>query len=123
MAKILGIGGIFFKSTNPEKLGEWYKQWLNIEIDPSFGGTNFQTSSLPDKSYSVWAPFKETTEYFEPSKNPYMINFIVDDLDGALSQVKQGGGTIVGTPEDIEYGLFGWFIDPEGNKIELWQPK
>lgn len=122
MAKVIGIGGIFFKSKDPKKLGEWYKTWLNIEIDPSFGGATFKTTSQPKDTYTVWSPFKESTTYFEPSDQHYMINLIVDDLDGALEQVEKGGGKLVGVPDDIDYGKFGWFMDPEGNKVELWQP-
>ena len=123
MAKALGIGGVFFKSQDPKHLAAWYGTWLGLEIDPSFGGTSFHPSQLPDKAYTVWSPFKESTTYFDPSTNPFMINLIVDDLSGALSQVKKGGATLVGDPEESEYGAFGWFIDPEGNKVELWQPK
>ncbi len=122
MAKILGIGGVFFKSKNPEKLGLWYEKWLNVKIDSTFGGSVFSHSSQPESSYSVWAPFKESTGYFSPSNQSFMINFIVDNLDEALNQVKQGGGTLIGDPEESEFGSFGWFIDPDGNKIELWQP-
>lgn len=123
MAKVLGIGGVFFKSENPEKLGHWYKTYLGLDINPEYGGTSFFADGLPDGSYSVWSPFKKDTSYFEPSKNPYMINLIVDDLTQALDQVVEGGATLHGEPEDLEYGLFGWFVDPEGNKVELWQPK
>lgn len=122
MAKALGVGGVFFKAKDPKGLGQWYARWLGIKIEDSFGGTIFPAASLPAKSYTVWSPFKDSSQYFEPSQNPYMINFIVDDLDGALAQVKDGGATLEGTPEDGELGRFGWFIDPEGNKVELWQP-
>lgn len=123
MAKVLGIGGLFFKSKNPAELGGWYEEWLGIDIDPSFGGTSFKLAALPESAYTVWSPFKEDTKYFEPSKSTYMVNFIVDDLDGALGRVGKGGATIVGEPEENEFGKFGWFLDPEGNKVELWQPK
>lgn len=123
MAKALGIGGVFFKADDPETLAAWYQQWLGIEIDASFGGTAFLARNLPDDAYTIWAPFKSTTTYFNPSNNPYMINLIVDDLAGALRQVERGGATLEGEPETLEYGLFGWFVDPEGNKVELWQPQ
>ncbi len=122
MAKVLGVGGVFFKSKDPEKLAKWYEEWLGIEIDPSYSGSNFSPENMPAKSYTVWSPFQADTAYFEPSDNPYMINFIVDDLYGALDQVQQGGAALAGEPEEHEYGHFGWFIDPEGNKIELWKP-
>ena len=123
MAKALGIGGVFFKSDDPEALGSSYQKWLGIEIDPSYGGTSLNPAELPGGSYAVWAPFKSDTTYFDPSTNPYMINFIVDDLYVVLQQVRQGGAILEGEPEELEFGLFGWFTDPEGNKVELWQPK
>jgi len=123
MAKVLGIGGVFFKARDPKQLAAWYETWLGLENDPSFGGTAFQPSTLPAKAYTVWAPFKESTTYFDPSTSPFMINLIVDNVLSALGQVEKGGATLVGDPEDSEFGMFGWFIDPEGNKVELWQPK
>ena len=122
MAKVLGVGGVFFKAEDPEQLAQWYEQWLGIKIDSSYTGSSFNPVNMPPKSYTVWSLFKATTKYFEPSQNPYMINLIVDDLHGALSQVQEGGATLAGEPEEYEYGHFGWFIDPEGNKVELWQP-
>jgi predicted enzyme related to lactoylglutathione lyase len=121
MAKVLGVGGIFFKASDPKKLADWYASWLGVEIDPSFGGASFRPSGLPDKACTVWSPFKESSGYFDPSTRPFMINLIVDDLAGALQQVVMGGATLVGEPQNLEYGRFGWFMDPEGNKVELWQ--
>lgn len=123
MAKVLGVGGVFFKAEDPRALGEWYQRWLGIEIDPSYGSGIFYPKDMPGTSFTVWGPFRSSTTYFEPSDKPYMINLIVDDLREALVQVENGGANLVGTPEEHEYGLFAWFIDPEGNKVELWQPK
>ncbi|MGI9534283.1 MAG: VOC family protein [Thermodesulfobacteriota bacterium] len=122
MAKVIGIGGIFFKSNDPEKLAEWYKKCLGFVLESEKVST-FKPENMPDGAFAVWSPFDLTTEYFEPSKKEYMINLIVDDLVQALFQVKQGGGEIIDDVQKYEYGLFGWFIDPDGNKIELWQPK
>ena len=122
MAKVVGIGGVFFKAKDPKSLGEWYAQWLGFEIESSFGGTVLPADRLPRGAYSVWGPFEEATDYFKPSENPYMINLIVDDLDGVLARLKEGGAEIVGEKEVSEFGAFGWFVDPEGNKVELWQP-
>ncbi len=122
MAKVIGIGGIFFKSKDPKALGEWYANYLGINVDPSFGGTIFFAADLPQNGYSIWSPFNQDTHYFEPSDKPYMINFIVDDLTEALQQVAAGGATLHGEPEHHEQGWFGWFSDPDGNKVELWQP-
>jgi len=124
MAKILGLGGIFFKSANPARLAAWYHRWLAMPIDPEDAstGASFQPSALPKAAFSVWSPFKATTKYFAPSTLNFMFNLIVDDVDGALAQVADGGAEIVGDVEKGEYGTFGWFIDPDGNKVELWTP-
>lgn len=122
MAKALGIGGVFFKSADPAALAAWYKEWLRIELDQSFNGCCFYPGQLPDKSYSVWSPFDSNTDYFNPSDQSFMINLIVDDLPEALAQVVEGGASLVGEPEKSQFGRFGWFLDPDGNKVELWQP-
>jgi predicted enzyme related to lactoylglutathione lyase len=121
MAKVLGIGGVFFKSPDPEKLYEWYERWLGFRADPQ-SGMGFQPQSMPKNSMTVWSAFKSSTDYFAPSAKEYMFNLIVDDLREALDQVKEGGGQIIGEIEEHEYGKFGWFIDPDGNKVELWEP-
>jgi predicted enzyme related to lactoylglutathione lyase len=122
MAKALGIGGVFFKSVDPQKLTAWYAQYLGLSID-DFGGVRFLPESLPIGAATVWCPFHASTEYFRPSLKELMLNFIVDDLEAALLQVQQGGARLIGGIESYDYGRFGWFVDPEGNKIELWQPK
>jgi len=121
MAKVLGIGGIFFKSKDPKALTAWYGKWLSIPID-EHGYVSLLPASMPKGGYSVWSPFKQDTGYFEPSGKDFMMNLIVDDLDQALAQVVAGGAELSGEPEEHEYGRFGWFLDPDGNKIELWQP-
>lgn len=122
MAKALGIGGVFFKCRDPAKLGAWYKQWLDFPVDAQYNGASFLPSTMPRGGYTVWGAFTEDTQYFEPCTREFMVNVIVDDLGGALSKVKQGGATVMDEIQDLPYGRFGWFIDPEGNKIELWQP-
>ena len=77
---------------------------------------------MPQRSFIVWSPFPEATDYFRPSAREFMFNLIVDDLDAALGQVHLGGAQVVGEVEEHEYGRFGWFVDPDGNKVELWQP-
>lgn len=121
MAKVVGLGGVMFKSVDPEALAAWYKEYLGIPVDPPWGAT-FQAGDVPPKGFMVWAPFKADTEYFQPSRASFMINLMVDDLEGALQQVADGGATIVGEIQEDELGRFGWFIDPDGNKVELWQP-
>lgn len=123
MAKVLGVGGVFFKSDDPAKLAKWYQQYLNIEIDPSYGGCSFLPDTMPNNGCTVFSPFKADTDYFAPSSKPYMINLVVDNLNEALKQVALGGAELIGQPESFDYGDFGWFMDPDQNKIELWQPK
>lgn len=121
MAKVVGVGGIFFKSPDPKHLAEWYAKWLNMKIE-DWGGLAFLPKDMPANSQTVWSPFDAKTDYFGPSGQSFMFNLIVDDLEEALKQVKEGGAEVIGDIEKMEYGLFGWFIDPDGNKVELWEP-
>ncbi len=121
MGKALGVGGVFFKSKDRDALGQWYKDTLGFDVDASYGGSSFSHEQSPTGACTVWGPFKSDTEYFEPSKKNFMINLIVDDLEECLKQVQANGGQLVGDPCEESYGKFAWFIDPEGNKIELWQ--
>jgi predicted enzyme related to lactoylglutathione lyase len=113
---------VFFKAEDPQQLGEWYQRWLAVPVERPYGAS-FQAGDMPAGGVTVWAPFESSTSYFDPAKKEFMFNLVVDDLDGALSQVKEGGAVIVGVVEELDYGRFGWFIDPEGNKVELWEPK
>jgi predicted enzyme related to lactoylglutathione lyase len=121
MAKVLGVGGVFFKSPDPEKLYEWYERWLGFRAELE-SGIGFQPRDMPKHSFTVWSAFKSSTDYFAPSAKDFMFNLVVDDLGEALTQVKEGGAQIIGEIEEYEYGKFGWFIDPDGNKVELWEP-
>ena len=121
MASAIGIGGVFFKSANPAKLAQWYARHLRLELEMPTAAS-FKSKAMPKGGLSVWSPFPADTRYFAPSKQPFMINFVVDDLDGALRQVKRGGAKIVGEIQAESYGRFGWFLDPERNKVELWEP-
>jgi uncharacterized glyoxalase superfamily protein PhnB len=120
MAKVLGLGGVFFKAKDPEKLGAWYKQWLEIPVEP--WGAVLTHDNLPKTAYNVWTPFKTDTDYFAPSTATFMVNLVVDDVDGCLERVREGGAEVMDKIEDGEFGRFGWFLDPEGNKVELWAP-
>ena len=123
MAKVTGIGGIFFKSDDPGKLVQWYKKHLGVPVD-DYGYVTFpnlEDSESNRESYTVWSPFKNDTRYFHPSKLPYMINFRVDDLTALLQQLKDAGVEVDEKTTDDEFGKFGWCIDPEGRRIELWQ--
>ena len=120
MAKVLGVGGVFFKSSDPKKLYDWYAKWLGIEF--SDWGTAYFPKDLPANSQTVWSAFDANTEYFAPSEKEFMFNLIVDDIEEAMQQVRKGGAQVIGHIEKMEYGSFGWFIDPDGNKVELWEP-
>lgn len=122
MAKVLGIGGVFFKAKDPEKLANWYVEHLGIELHPAFTGSVFQPADQPANGYTVWSPFEKDTDYFAPADQAFMFNLVVDNPRDALAQVEEGGATFVGEPDESELEIFGWFIGPEGNKVELWQP-
>ena len=120
MAKVVGVGGVFFKSPNPKKLYDWYANWLGMEFED--WGIAYFPKNMPPNSQTVWSAFDATTKYFDPSEKGFMFNLIVDNLEEALKQVKEGGAEVIGEIEKMEYGSFGWFMDPEGNKVELWEP-
>jgi predicted enzyme related to lactoylglutathione lyase len=123
MAKVLGVGGIFFKSPDPRRLLDWYCRWLGFPApETGDGAVMFFPKAMPENALTVWSPFPADTAYFAPSDRLFMFNLIVDDLDEALKQVAAGGAQVVGGIEQYDYGRFGWFIDPDGNKVELWQP-
>ena len=121
MAKILGLGGVFFKSSDPEALAKWYQQWLGMDLAFPYG-ISFKPESVPENGTQVWSPFKQSSDYFLPSSKDYMFNLMVDDLDAMLAQLKPSGCQIMTETERGEHGDFGWFVDPDGNKVELWQP-
>jgi predicted enzyme related to lactoylglutathione lyase len=124
MAKVLGVGGIFFKTSDPARLQAWYAQYLGIDAQSGEGMAFaiLPPAMMPENGYTVWSLFDAKTSYFEPSSRDFMINLVVDNLEEALSQVAAGGGQLAGDVQKSEYGDFGWFIDPDGNKVELWQP-
>lgn len=121
MAQALGIGGIFFRTADPEGLAAWYQEHLGIPLT-EHGMALFSPDTMPAGSFTLWSPFKQDTDYFGDKAQGYMINLIVDDLESARQQVKQGGAELIAETEHHEYGSFGWFIDPAGNRVELWQP-
>ena len=124
MAKVLGVGGIFFKSPDPQRLYQWYSQWLglNVELEAGVTFVSFHPGTMPQNGYTVCSAFNSTTDYFTPSDKGFMFNLVVYNLEEALRQVKAGGAQTVGNLEKNEYGQFGWFMDPDGNKVELWEP-
>ncbi|MBN9320400.1 MAG: glyoxalase [Caulobacterales bacterium 68-7] len=116
MAKVLGLGGVFFKAKDPAALTAWYQRVLGFPA--SDYGVMFPH---PEVGFTLWSPFKADTTYFEPSTNPYMINFLVDDIDGVIAAAAEQGVEPTGR-QDESYGRFAWFVDPEGAKVEIWQP-
>ncbi|QKZ14838.1 VOC family protein [Spirosoma sp. KUDC1026] len=123
MKKVTGIGGIFFKCDDPQKMRGWYAK--NLGIDSSEYGATFdwQQSDDPGKTGSTtWNTFARDTQYFEPSKKDFMINYRVDDLVALVEQLTIDGVTIIDQIETYDYGKFVHILDPEGNSIELWEP-
>lgn len=124
MKRVTGIGGIFFKSKDPKALGEWYKTHLGVDV-AEWGGAAFRWNS-PDNptgvGTTIWSPFNHDTSYFAPSEASFMINYRVEDLHGLVAVLRAEGCNVVDKVDESEYGKFGWVFDPDGNKIELWQP-
>jgi len=123
MKKVTGIGGIFFKTKDPEKMKAWYSKNLGLVTNEYGSVFEFRSSDEPDrKAYSVWSPFKEDTDYFEPSKKEFMINYRVENIEKLVEELQEAGVTICDKIETYEYGKFVHILDPENNKIELWEP-
>jgi predicted enzyme related to lactoylglutathione lyase len=123
MERVTGIGGVFFKARDSQALGEWYRTHLGIDVQ-DWGGAAFSWGEGSDepKGVTIWTPFKGDTRYFEPSTASFMLNYRVRDLDAMLAQLRAAGVQVDDKVEDSEYGRFGWAMDPEGNRLELWQP-
>jgi len=119
--RVTGIGGVFFKSEDPKAIKGWYATHLGLNVN-DYGCTFWWKDKLGKDVTTQWSPFKENTSYFDPSKKEFMINFRVHNLKQLITNLKEEGVTVVGEIEEYEYGKFGWIIDPEGNKIELWEP-
>jgi predicted enzyme related to lactoylglutathione lyase len=123
MTKVTGIGGIFFKCKDPNKMKEWYKTHLGLNTN-EYGATFEwrEESDSTKKGQTQWSPFAETTKYLEPSTKDFMINYRVADLEALVEELKKEGVTIVDKIESYDYGKFVHIMDIEGNKIELWEP-
>lgn len=124
MKKVTGIGGIFFKCKDPKAINEWYKTHLGFETTPY--GTSFEWREMEDsskKGLTQWNPFPENTKYFQPSTKDFMINYRVENLVELVAQLKNEEVTIIDTIETYDYGKFVHILDPEGNKIQLWEPE
>lgn len=124
MQRVTGIGGIFFKAQDPAALREWYKKHLGIEI-LDWGGAVFawgQPDNPAASCSTVWSIFPRSSDYFAPGTANFMINYRVADLDALLAALRAEGCNVDERVEESAFGKFGWVIDPEGNKVELWQP-
>jgi predicted enzyme related to lactoylglutathione lyase len=124
MARVTGIGGIFLKARDPEALAAWYAQHLGIELSAGHFGKNFLwTDEVPATTgMTVWSLFPADSSYFGAGLQTAMVNYRVDDLDALLDQLRAADVAIDPKREDYDYGRFAWITDPEGNRIELWQP-
>ena len=120
--KVTGIGGIFFKSDDPKKLNEWYKNNLGLTTNQYGSLFEFREPDTNEKAYLQWSPFNKDTDYFSPSEKEFMINYRVENLEELVNELKANGITVVDKIETYEYGRFVHVLDPEGNKIELWEP-
>lgn len=124
MAKVTGIGGVFFKARDAEKLRAWYREHLGIEATPE-GGAVFEWRELDDpnrRGMTVWTIFPEDSRYFDPSRSRFMVNYCVTNLRETLAELRARGVAVDERVEESEFGKFGWITDPEGNRIELWEP-
>ena len=124
MAKVTGIGGVFFKSKNDNKaLVEWYQKHLGMQLE-SWGGAilRWPDDKAEDKGLTVWHVAAKDSQWFSPSDSSFMINYRVDNLDEMIAQLREGGIEIIKGPESDANGKFAWIMDPDGNKVELWEP-
>jgi len=121
--KVTGIGGIFFKCEDPEKMRNWYDENLGLVTNEYGSLFEFRLTDTPEKKgYLQWSPFGEKTKYFEPSEKQFMINYRVANIEALVKELKAAGVEVVDSIEEYEYGKFVHIMDPEGNKIELWEP-
>lgn len=124
MERVLGLGGLFLKAKDPKALAAWYRDHLGVPIDEGQTYGTFSARTEGDRPpETVWSAFPDDTDYFAPSTAPFMVNYRVADLDAMLAQLRAAGATVDDRVEDYEYGRFGWALDPEGNRFELWEPK
>ena len=124
MKKVTGVGGVFFKCKDPDAIKAWYKSHLGFDTDAY--GTTFewiQSDEPTKKGFTQWSPFKEDTKYFGPSKKEFMINYRVENIEALVASLKEAGVKVLDEIESFDYGKFVHILDPEDNKIELWEPK
>jgi predicted enzyme related to lactoylglutathione lyase len=124
MKRVTGIGGIFFKAKDPKALAAWYRRHLGIDVQ-DWGGAAFKwtdDAGTPVAGTTIWSVGSADGDYYAPSKASFMINYRVADLAALLKTLREEGCQVLEKTDDSEYGKFGWVMDPEGNKVELWQP-
>jgi catechol 2,3-dioxygenase-like lactoylglutathione lyase family enzyme len=124
MKRVTGIGGVFFKAKDPKALAEWYRVHLGMQVEP-WGGVAFKWAGEDNpkgEGTTIWNAFKDDTGYFAPSQAPFMVNYRVADLHALLAALRAEGCDVDDKVDESEYGKFGWVMDPEGHRIELWQP-
>jgi predicted enzyme related to lactoylglutathione lyase len=122
--RVTGIGGIFIKAKDPQRLRDWYQQHLGIDVE-TWGGTSFRwhTPDRPEPDgVTIWSVFPDTSSYFAPSTAGFMVNYRVADLHALIAALRAEGCAVDDKTEESEYGKFGWVMDPEGNRVELWEP-
>ena len=124
MEKVVGIGGVFVRAKDQQTLARWYAEHLGLEINEAWWGAPFPLSTPDDPkgAYVIWGSFPGDTEYFGAQENSFMVNFRVRNLDAMLDQLRAAGCDVDGNTERSDFGQFGWVTDPEGNRVELWQP-
>jgi predicted enzyme related to lactoylglutathione lyase len=120
--RVTGIGGLFFKTKDQKSTKDWYKKHLGFNTD-DWGCTFWWKDEEGKKCSTQWSPFEKDSNYFEPSKKEFMFNYRVENLVELIKTLKEEGVTVVGEIEEFDYGKFGWILDNDGNKIELWEPK
>jgi predicted enzyme related to lactoylglutathione lyase len=123
MQRVVGIGGVFIKSKDPERLKAWYREHLGLDIQ-DWGGVAFlwNTPEPTPHGATVWSVFDAGSPYFDPSPAPFMINYRVKDLHALLEALRGEGCTVDDKTEESDFGKFGWVMDPDGNRVELWEP-
>ena len=119
MGHVVGIGGLFIRSQQPDVMQAWYRDVLGLQMEDWGGAVLHRQAATP--TYQIWSVFSSDTTYYEPSTSPFMLNLAVDDMLGMITHIREHGSDVCGGPETNEHGMFAWILDPDGNKIELWQ--
>jgi predicted enzyme related to lactoylglutathione lyase len=122
VGRVTGLGGVFFKADDPKRLSSWYETHLGLKGEDGSVFFRWRERDADAPGMTVWSIFPRDSGYFDPSRAPFMLNYRVDDLDAILERLRAEGVTIDDRREDSQYGRFAWIMDPEGNRIELWQP-